>query len=91
MQLQPRQSKHKHVDPMKAKVYVAGHSVRTIQQYIQAAALTRVSNVQVCSKHNFCQVFFFKFLHTFKSQVIFSLVLCGYKWYVHHFCVHNIN
>lgn len=42
------QKRKKQVDPMKAKVNVAGHSVRTIQRHIQSTAFTRDSNVQVC-------------------------------------------
>lgn len=46
---QPRQSPKKHCDPMKAKVNVAGHSVRTIQRHIQATAFTSDTNVQVAA------------------------------------------
>ena len=46
---QPSPCKKKEVDPMKAKVNVAGHSVRTIQCHIQATAFTRDTNIQVCS------------------------------------------
>ncbi len=37
----------KTADPMKAKINVAGHSLRTIQRHIQSAPFTKDSNIQV--------------------------------------------
>ena len=58
VQPQPTQFRKKHCDPMKAKVNVAGHSVRTIQRHIQATAFTRDTNIQVFNS----QFFYFNFL-----------------------------
>lgn len=44
---QAHKKKRTEVDPMKAKVNVAGHSVRTLQRRIQAAEFSRDTNVQV--------------------------------------------
>ena len=57
---QPRQFPKKHCDPMKAKVNVAGHSVRTIQRHIQATAFTRDTNIQVCNSEFFISIIFLK-------------------------------
>ena len=44
---QPQKRKGKEVDPVKAKLNVAGHSVRTLQRHIQAAKFSRDTKVQV--------------------------------------------
>ena len=44
---QPPKKRRKDVDPMKAKVNVAGHSVRTLQRHIQATNFSRDTKIQV--------------------------------------------
>ena len=61
---QSRQFKKKHCDPMKVKVNVAGHSVRTIQRHIQAAAFTRDTNIQVWNSQ-----FLFYFNYFLKQSI----------------------
>ena len=44
---QPQKPNKKTVDPLKAKINIAGPSLRTIQRHIQAAPFTKDSKIQV--------------------------------------------
>jgi len=45
---QPRKQTKKTVDPLRAKIDIAGPSLRTTQRHIQATPFTKDSHIQVC-------------------------------------------
>ena len=49
---QGNQPRRKEVDPMKAKVNVAGHYLRTIQRKIQSHSYTQTAEIQVKVLHD---------------------------------------
>ena len=69
---QPAKTRNKEVDAMKAKVNVAGHSVRTLQRHIQASNFSRDTKIQVREYlfRKYINYMYMSRVHTFMENTV---------------------